>query len=104
MKSAADARAAIEAAYRDRTRRSEALHREAQGLLPGGVVRAITHYQPYPTYVAQGCGCRITDADGNTYVDQLNNFGSMIHGHAHPAVVAAIREQVGKGTDWGAPT
>ncbi|MSR07622.1 MAG: aspartate aminotransferase family protein [Gemmatimonadetes bacterium] len=104
MPPAADAKAAIEAAYRARTRRSDALHREAAGLLPGGVARGITHYAPYPTYMEEGCGCRVTDADGNVYLDQLNNYGSMIHGHAHPAVVAALREQVGRGTDWGTPT
>lgn len=104
MKSAAEAQAAIEAIYRSRTRRSEALDQEARQVFPGGVVRAITRYAPYPTFMVEGCGCRVTDADGHVYLDQLNNFGSMIHGHAHAAVVAALQGQVTRGTDWGAPT
>lgn len=104
MKSAVEAKATIEAAYRERTRASAALQQEAAKVMPGGVARSITHYAPYPARITEGCGCRITDADGNTYLDHLNNYGSMIHGHAHPAIVAAVRDQVGRGTDWGAPT
>src|SRR6185503_21232894 len=99
-----EARAAIEATYRSRTSRSAALHREALKLFPGGVTRSVTYFPPYPTYLAEGCGCRVTDVDGNEYLDYLNNYGSMIHGHAHPAVVAAMRKQAGKGTDFGTPT
>ena len=95
---------AIEVAYRGRTPRSAALHRDARLLIPGGVTRSVTFYEPYPVYVSSGRGCRVTDADGNEYVDHLNNFGSMIHGHAHPAVEAAIRERLAVGIDFGSPT
>ena len=91
MTSAAEAKAAIEAAYRARTAKSAALHREAERVMPGGVTRSITHYLPYPARITEGRGCRITDADGNGYIDHLNNFGSMIHGHAHLAIVEALR-------------
>src|SRR5215208_7150099 len=104
MTSAAEARRSIEAAYRARTARSAALHDDALVCFPGGVTRSVTFHSPYPTYIADGCGCRVRDVDGNEYVDLVGNFGSMIHGHAHPAIVAAIREQVGHGTDFGAPT
>jgi glutamate-1-semialdehyde 2,1-aminomutase len=104
MKSAAETRARIEAAYRARTARSEALHQAALRIIPGGVTRSVTFYSPYPVSISSGHGCRVTDADGNGYLDHLNNFGSMIHGHAHADVVAAVREQVGHGIDFGAPT
>src|SRR5260221_8309982 len=94
----------VEATYRKRTRRSAALHQEALSLLPGGVSRSVTFYAPYPTYMAEGCGCRVTDVDGNEYLDHLNNYGSMIHGHAHPAITRAIGAQAAKGTDFGTPT
>jgi glutamate-1-semialdehyde 2,1-aminomutase len=97
-------RDAIEQQYRQRTQRSAQLHQDAAGLFPGAVTRSVTSYPPHPVYVNEGCGCRVTDVDGNTYLDFLNNYGSMIHGHAHPAVVAALREQAGRGTDWGTPT
>ena len=104
MTSAAGARLSLEAAYRSRTTRSARLHADALRCFPGGVTRSVTFHAPYPTYVAEGCGCRVRDVDGNEYLDLLGNFGSMIHGHAHPAIVAAIRDQVGRGTDFGAPT
>jgi glutamate-1-semialdehyde 2,1-aminomutase len=104
MSAAADARAAIERAYRARTPKSAALHDRAMGLFPGGVTRSVTFHPPYPVYIADGCGCRVRDVDGNEYLDCLGNFGSMIHGHAHPSVVAAVREQLTRGTDFGAPT
>ena len=99
-----EARATIERTYRSRTPRSAALHDAALSVFPGGVTRSVTFHAPYPAYVAEGCGCRVTDVDGNGYIDHLNNFGSMIHGHAHPAIVASIQEQARHGTDFGSPT
>src|SRR2546423_14382412 len=94
----------IEATYRERTQRSAALTQEALGIFPGGVTRSVTFYAPYPIYMAEGCGCRVTDVDGNEYLDHLNNYGSMIHGHAHPAITRAIAAQATRGTDFGTPT
>ena len=96
--------ATVEAAYRARTPRSAAFHEEAQQLLPGGVTRSVAYYAPYPLCMASGRGCHVTDLDGHDYLDHLNNFGSLIHGHAHPAVVAAVRDQLALGTDFGAYT
>jgi glutamate-1-semialdehyde 2,1-aminomutase len=93
-----------EAAYRTRTPRSAALHEEARCLLPGGVTRSVTLFQPYPVYIASGRGCRVVDVDFNEYLDIQNNFGSMIHGHGNPAIVAALSAQATRGTDFGAPT
>jgi len=104
MTPAAEARDAIERAYRARTPKSAALHADATRVFPGGVTRSVTFHAPYPVYIAAGCGCRVRDVDDNEYIDCLGNFGAMIHGHAHPAIVGAIREQVGHGTDFGAPT
>ncbi len=80
----------IEAAYRARTPRSAALHEEARCLFPGGATRSVTLFEPHPVYIASGRGCRVVDVDFNEYLDVQNNFGSMVHGHAHPAIVAAI--------------
>ena len=104
MPTAADTRLALERDYRARTRRSAALHDEARRYFPGGVTRSVTYHAPYPLSIADGCGCRLRDVDGNPYRDLLINFGAMIHGHAHPAIVSAIRDQLGRGTDYGAPT
>src|SRR6185369_4662665 len=99
-----DAVRAIEAVYRARTPCSRTMHDEARRYFPGAVTRSVAFFPPYPVYVARGSGCRVHDVDGNDYIDHLGNFGSMIHGHAHPAIVAAVSEQLPLGTDYGAPT
>ena len=53
---------------------------------------------------AEAAGADVTDADGNRYVDLVGSWGPMIVGHAHPAVVAAVREAMGRGSSFGAPT
>jgi glutamate-1-semialdehyde 2,1-aminomutase len=49
----------------------------------------------------QGQGCRLTDCDGNTYIDFLSNYTSLVHGHNHPAVLEATRAQLERGTVFG---
>jgi glutamate-1-semialdehyde 2,1-aminomutase len=66
--------------------------------MPGGDTRTVAFHAPYPLYLVEGSGCRITDADGNEYLDLLNNYTSLIHGHAHPAIVEAVGAQVPRGT------
>lgn len=94
----------IEEVYRARTPRSAALHEEARCIFPSGATRSVTLFQPYPVYIASGRGCRVVDVDFNEYLDVQNNFGSMIHGHAHPAIVGAVSAQATRGTDFGSPT
>ena len=60
--------------------------------------------QPYPFYFDHGSGCRVYDADGNGRLDFINNYTSLILGHAHPKVVAAVQRQVGRGLSAAAPT
>jgi len=86
---------------------SRRLFEEAQRLLPGGVdspVRAFRAVGGEPFFVARGAGARLTDVDGNDYLDYVGSWGPLILGHAHPAVVAALREAIGRGTSYGAPT
>src|SRR3974390_3540642 len=93
----------IEERYRARTKQSRALHERAVGVLPGGSTRAGTFFLPYPAYMARGAGCRLWDVDGNEYIDCLNNYASLVHGHSHPKIVAAIADQAARGTAHGAP-
>jgi glutamate-1-semialdehyde 2,1-aminomutase len=58
--------------------------------------------RPYPLYLTGGQGARISDVDGNSYIDSTNNWTSLIHGHAHPATVRAATEQIARGTAWSA--
>lgn len=88
--------------YTRRTAGSRMQDVRAKKRLPGGDTRTATYFAPYPAYMDYGKGCYLYDIDGNTYLDLLNNYTSLIHGHAHPAVVAATREQLDKGTVFGA--
>jgi glutamate-1-semialdehyde 2,1-aminomutase len=85
----------------------ERLFADAKRLMPGGVnspVRAFGGVGGTPVFIAGGSGAMVSDADGREYVDYLGSWGPLIVGHAHPRVVAAIRDQAGKGTSFGAPT
>jgi glutamate-1-semialdehyde 2,1-aminomutase len=87
--------------------RSAALYAEALRVLPGGVnspVRAMRSIGRDPLFVARGEGAELVDVDGNRYVDYVCSWGPLIHGHAHPAVVAAVGEAAAHGTSFGAPT
>jgi glutamate-1-semialdehyde 2,1-aminomutase len=78
----------------------------AERLFPGGVnspVRAFRAVGGTPRVIARALGARVWDVDGNELIDYIGSWGPMILGHAHPAVVAAIREAAGLGTSYGAP-
>jgi len=88
-------------------RRSQELFEEAQRYLPGGVdspVRAFKAVGGTPPFIEKGQGSRMTDADGNEYIDYVNSWGPLILGHAHPQVVTAIQQAAENGTTFGAST
>ena len=87
--------------------RSHALFERAQHLMPGGVnspARAFGGVGGEPIVIERGEGPFIWDVDGNRYIDYVGSWGPLILGHAHPGVVAAIKEAAGQGTSFGAPT
>jgi glutamate-1-semialdehyde 2,1-aminomutase len=90
--------------YIARTRKSRAHFEKAKKVLPSGVESNVRFFEPYPFYVSRAKGPYIFDLDGNRIIDYALGYGPMILGHNHPAVVKAAREQVGKGTLYGAST
>jgi glutamate-1-semialdehyde 2,1-aminomutase len=90
--------------YPDPTSRSHRLYDRALSSLPGGNTRTTVYMKPYPIYAARGEGCRVWDVDGNSYIDCINNFTSLIHGHAHPQLIAAATRQLAIGSAFGLPT
>jgi glutamate-1-semialdehyde 2,1-aminomutase len=92
------------AALNARTQRSKATYERARASLSGGVASSYQLRDPWPIYVASGEGPTITDVDGNRYWDFHNGFGSMVQGHAHPAIVEAVRRRVALGTHFAAVT
>ena len=91
----------IEARYRGRTIGSRERHLEARRYLPGGETRSSTWHAPYPTYMVAGDGAWLKDCDGNRYLDFLNNYTSLIHGHAPAAVVEETADQMTRGSAFG---
>ncbi len=86
---------------------SAELFARAQQVTPGGVnspVRAFRAVGGTPRFMVSGQGPYLTDADGNSYVDLVASWGPMILGHAHPAVVEAVREAATHGLSFGTPT
>ena len=87
--------------------RSRRLFARAKRVIPGGVnspVRAFGSAGGVPRFIASGKGPRVVDVDGNAYIDYVGSWGPLILGHAHPAVVRAVRAAASRGTSFGAPT
>src|SRR2546425_2324418 len=87
--------------------RSQALYKEAQELLPGGVnspVRAFRGVGGTPVFIETAYGPYLYDVDGNRYLDYVQSWGPMILGHAHPHVVEAVIQASKRGFSFGAPT
>jgi glutamate-1-semialdehyde 2,1-aminomutase len=93
-----------EARLNERTQASRAMYERAHGVLSGGVASSYQLRDPWPIYLERGEGPRVWDVDGNELFDFHNGFGSMIQGHAHPAIGRAVQERYGMGTHFAAPT
>ena len=91
------------ARFIERTPRSRRLQEEASRYLPGGSSRGGAS-DPYPAWIERGEGRYVYDVDGNRYLDFMNNATSLIMGHAHPLIVAALQEQAAKGTSFSGPS
>jgi glutamate-1-semialdehyde 2,1-aminomutase len=87
--------------------KNEALFERAGKTIPGGVnspVRAFRSVGGTPRFIERAEGARIWDADGSAYIDYVGSWGPAIAGHAHPAIVEAVREAALRGLSFGAPT
>src|SRR3978361_250077 len=87
--------------------KSGELYARALQRLPGGVnspVRAMQAIGRAPIFIDRAEGAEIVDVDGNRYVDYVCSWGPIIHGHAHPEILAAITAAAARGTTFGAPT
>ena len=71
----------------ERYARSRELFSQAQGFLAGGNSRLTVFFQPHPLYIERG-EAHVYDVDGNEYLDVINNYTSLIHGHANPEIEA----------------
>ncbi len=88
----------------ERTHGSAEMYQRAHEHLSGGVASSYQLRDPWPLYLERGDGCRVWDVDGNEMFDFHNGFGSMVQGHAHPAIGRAIAARYPRGTHFAAPT
>ncbi|HBH05605.1 MAG TPA: aspartate aminotransferase family protein [Flavobacteriales bacterium] len=77
---------------------NKAIYQRATKVLTGGVSRNTIFRKPHPVYVAKAKGSYVTDVEGIERIDFANNMASLIHGHAHPAIIEAVTEQMHRGT------
>ncbi len=100
----ADIIAEQEAIFVKRQPSSAALASQASRVLAGGVTSSWQITTPQPVWLSHGAGGKVYDVDGNEYVDLHGGYGAALAGHAHPAIVAAVRAQVERGTHFAQPT
>src|SRR3954466_1874017 len=81
---------------------SRQVHEQARSLFPNGVTHDLRHLEPFPVYIDRARGSRKWDVDGHELIDYWSGHGALLLGHSHPAVVAAVQEQMGKATHPGA--
>jgi glutamate-1-semialdehyde 2,1-aminomutase len=79
--------------FPDTRSRSAALFDRARAVQPGANTRHMITFSPYVIYADHGSGCRVTDVDGNSFIDWVNNFSTNIHGYGYPPIVEAIKAQ-----------
>src|SRR5215467_12161580 len=90
--------------FAERQPRSREMATLAAGSLAGGVTSSWQITAPQPVWLSHGLGSKVYDVDGNEYVDLHGGYGVALAGHAHPAIVEAIRGQAGLGTHFAQPT
>lgn len=91
----------IEGTKMKKLQKSMKLFEEARKLTPGGVHSSLRFFDPYPIFISRANGANIYDVDGNKYTDYHLAFGPVVLGHAHPGVVAAVKDQLNKGIIFG---
>ena len=79
-------------------------YNEALSTFPSGVTHDNRYAQPFPIYMTHGSGPYKWDVDNNEYIDYVSGHGALLLGHSHPAIIAAVTEQINRGTHLGAST
>lgn len=90
----------ILATYENNTPKSAAAQRRAHASVVGGNSRGAAYHRPYPLTLLRAEGAKVVDVDGREYLDFINNFTSLVHGHAYPPILQAVSRQIAGGTAW----
>lgn len=81
--------------------RTKAMHERAAEVMPGGNTRTVLFTAPFPIRIETAEGARLTDVDGHGYLDLLGEYSAGIYGHSHPRILAAAREALDRGLNFG---
>src|SRR5438477_11014231 len=92
----------IDDAFRKRFARSAELYERSRKAIAGGITHDSRNFVPFPISIERADGSRKWDVDGNELIDHWMGHGSLLLGHNHPQVTAAVAEQLEKGTHYGA--
>jgi len=84
--------------------KSERLFLRAKKTLPGGVNSPVRAFEPYPFFVDHAQGSKMVTADKATLIDYCMAYGALLFGHANDEILEAVKNQLSKGTLYGAPT
>jgi glutamate-1-semialdehyde 2,1-aminomutase len=84
--------------------KSAAIHGASQAAMPGGNTRTTLHYSPFPVCIRSAEGSRVTDLDGHSYIDFINEYTAGVLGHSDPAVKAALTQAIADGLTLGGPS
>jgi glutamate-1-semialdehyde 2,1-aminomutase len=90
--------------YLEKTSTSAKMAELASHYMPGGDTHGLFFNPPYYTTIESGKGCYIYDVDGNEYIDCVNGYFALVHGHCFPPTVEALSQQIRRGTTFGMPT
>ena len=93
-----------EAEFNARHPGSRDMTERARKSLAGGVASSWQSTDPHPIWLADGRGSKVTDVDGNEYVDFHNGYGAVAVGHAHPKIADTISDRIGRGSHFAQPT
>ena len=82
---------------------SAKFNQSAKAVMPGGNTRTTLHYGPFPLTIRTAAGSRVTDVDGHTYIDLINEHTAGVLGHSNPVIQAALKRAIDDGLTLGAP-
>lgn len=84
--------------------KSKKLFEKARNIIPGGVNSPVRFYEPYPFFATKANGSKISDSDGNSYIDYCMGYGALFLGHNYRVITKSVKSQLSKGSLFCTPT
>ncbi len=84
--------------------KSHQLFERAKSIIPGGVNSPVRFYEPYPFFATRAKGSKVSDSDGDRYIDYCMGYGALLLGHNYKSVTSAVKSQLSRGSLFCIPT